>query len=61
MTGITLPWMDLIRKRREEIEEVFSPNEWRVIDIFLKPIIKYGEENEKRITEAYQKEKEVIK
>lgn len=49
MSNITLPWMDKIRERLEHYKDNNNIQE------FIKPILEYGENEEKRINEEMDK------
>jgi hypothetical protein len=56
---MTLPWMNLLRERLSnkmkignyEINQYYSDS--KIIMEFIKPIMEYGEAEEKRITEEF--------
>lgn len=56
---LTLPWMERIRERLEEKTDMVNCEdmkfkEFEFIMDFLKPIIEYGEVEEKRIKEKFE-------
>ena len=57
---ITLPWMSRIRERIKEYEDLVEAGDIEKIDMqayidFISPVFEWGEKEEKRITEEFEK------
>ena len=50
---ITLPWMDKIRERLEEVKPNLTLVRWHAVNEFLQPIIDYGKSQEARINRKF--------
>jgi len=54
--SITLTWADLIRKRLKELNAVgVKYKNDAVVEDFIKPIMEYAKNEERRITEHFRK------